>query len=46
MNYLSRTIIKNAVVAATIGLGAFASWAFTEFRAPTIEIAAGSSQQG
>ena len=46
MNHLSRTIIKNAVVAATIGLAAFASWAFTDFRAPAIEIVAVSSHQG
>jgi hypothetical protein len=46
MNQLSRTIVKNIVVAATIGLAAFASWAFTEFRAPAIEIAASQSQQG
>ena len=46
MNKLSRTIVKNAVVAATIGLAAFASWAFTEYRAPAIEVALAQAQQG
>ena len=46
MNQLSRTIVKNVIVAATIGLAAFASWAFTDFRAPAIEVAIAQSQQG
>jgi hypothetical protein len=45
MSKLSRTVIKNTVVAATIGLAAVASWAFTEFRAPVIEVAITQSQQ-
>ena len=46
MNKLSRTVVKNLIVAATIGLAAFASWAFTDFRVPQIEVAAVDSQQG
>jgi len=46
MNKLSRNIVKNLVVAATIGLAAFASWAFTDLRVPQIEVAAVQSQQG
>jgi hypothetical protein len=46
MNKRSRIIAKNLIVAATIGLAAFASWAFTDLRVPTIEIAAAASQQG
>ena len=45
MNKLSRNIIKNVVVAATIGLAAFASWSFTDFRAPTIEVASAQAQE-
>jgi hypothetical protein len=44
MSKLSRKIVKNLVIAATIGLAAFASWAFTDFRAPQIEIAANQPQ--
>ena len=32
-------IIKNILVAATMGLAAFASWAVTDFPAPAIEAA-------
>jgi hypothetical protein len=46
MNKLSRTIVKNVVVAGTIGLAAFASWAFTEYRAPAIDVAIAQVQQG
>ena len=46
MTQRSRIIAKNLIVAATIGLAAFASWAFTDFRAPTIEVASAVSQQG
>lgn len=46
MSKLSRNIVKNLVVAATIGLAAFASWAFTDFRVPQIEVAVAQSQQG
>jgi hypothetical protein len=46
MNKLSRNIVKNLVVAATIGLAAFASWAFTDVHVPQIEVASAASQQG
>ena len=46
MNQLSRNIVKNVIVAATMGLAGFASWALTDFRAPTIEAAVTQSQQG
>lgn len=46
MSKLSRNIVKNLVVAATIGLAAIASWAFTDFRAPQIEVAVAPSQEG
>lgn len=45
MSKLSRNIVKNLVVAATIGLAGVASWAFTDFRVPQIEVAAAASQQ-
>ena len=32
-------IIKNILVAVTMGLAAFATWAVTDFPAPTIEVA-------
>ncbi len=46
MNQFSKDIVKNLVVAATLGLAAFASWAMTDFHVPTIEIAAANSAQG
>lgn len=46
MNKLSRNIIKNLVIAAMMGLAGFASWALTDMRHPTIDIAAAQSQQG
>ncbi|HSI55422.1 MAG TPA: hypothetical protein VK981_15715 [Ramlibacter sp.] len=42
MNRLSRKL----VVAATLGLAAFATWAVTDFHVPTIEIAAAQTPQG
>jgi hypothetical protein len=36
---MNSNIIKNVIIAATLGLAAFASWAMTDFRAPTIEAA-------
>lgn len=46
MNQLSRKIIKNLVIASVIGLAGFASWALTDMRHPTIDIASAQSQQG
>ena len=46
MNLFSRAIIKNIVIAATISLAGFASWAVTDMRHPTIDIAAAHSGQG
>jgi hypothetical protein len=40
MNPASRIVIKNLVVAATLGLAALATWAVTESQAPAIEAAA------
>ena len=44
MNKLSRNIAKNLVVATTIALAAFASWAFTDLRVPQVEIAAAQAE--
>jgi hypothetical protein len=46
MNKLSRNIAKNLVVAGTIALAAFASWAFTDLRVPHVDLAATQAQQG
>lgn len=46
MNHLSRKVIKNLVIAATISLAGFASWALTDMRHPTIDIATSHSHQG
>lgn len=35
---LSRSIAKNLVIAATMGLAVVASWAVTDVRAPLIEM--------
>ena len=45
MSKQTRTIVKNLVIAATISLAAFASWAFTDFRVPQIEVAVNQSQE-
>ena len=45
MSKLSRNIVKNLIVATTISLAAFASWAFTDFPVPQIEVAM-AAQQG
>lgn len=42
----TRTIIKNLVIAATLGLAGVASWALTDYRAPTIEAATALQPQG
>ena len=39
MKKISQNIVKNLLVAATMGLAAFATWAVTDFPAPTIEAA-------
>ncbi|HYF18527.1 MAG TPA: hypothetical protein VEA40_11730 [Ramlibacter sp.] len=46
MQHLSPTLIKNMVVAATLGLAAIATWAFTDTRPPTIEAATEVARQG
>jgi len=46
MNQLSPNTVKNLVVAVTLSLAALVSWAFTDYRAPIIEVAAAQSQQG
>ncbi|MEJ6022529.1 hypothetical protein [Ramlibacter sp. PS4R-6] len=40
MNAITRTLVKNLVVAATLGLAALATWAVTESQAPAIETSA------
>jgi hypothetical protein len=42
MNRFSRKL----VVAITLGLAAFATWAVTDFQVPTIESAAAHTSQG
>ena len=37
MNHPSRTLLKKIVVAVTLGLAGVASWALTDYRAPTLE---------
>jgi len=46
MQQLSRTLVKNMVVAATLGLAAIATWAVTDTRAPAIEAATEVTRQG
>lgn len=36
---MNSNIVKNVIIAATLGLAAFASWAMTDFREPAIEAA-------
>ena len=46
MNKLPRILVKNLVVAAMIGLTAFASWAVTEdFQAPAVNLTIAHSAQ-
>jgi hypothetical protein len=42
----TRIIVKNLVIAATLGMAGFASWALTEARTPIIEAAAQQLPQG
>lgn len=44
MNHQNRNIVKNVIVATTIGLAALASWAFTDFNPPSLQIASAVSQ--
>ena len=37
MHHLTRTIIKNVVVAITIGVAGIATWAATDARAPNLQ---------
>ena len=39
MSQATSNLVKNVIIAATLGLAAFASWAMTDFREPTIEAA-------
>lgn len=41
-----RAIVKNVVVAITLGLAAVASWSLTSYPAPTLEAGTGVVQQG
>jgi hypothetical protein len=40
----TRTLIKNLVVAAALGIVAVATWAVTESQSPAIEASSGISQ--
>lgn len=40
------TTVKNIIVAVTLGLAGVASWALTDYRAPTIEALVSPSQAG
>jgi hypothetical protein len=42
----TRTIVKNLVIAATLGMAGFASWALTDYREPAIEAAITQLPQG
>lgn len=44
MNPVSRSIIKNLVIAAVMSLAAFASWSYTGASQPTVEIAIAQTQ--
>lgn len=46
MKQTSRSLLKNLIVTATLGLAAVASWAITDYREPSIEAAAAAVQQG
>ncbi len=39
VSHATSNLVKNIIIAATLGLAAFASWAMTDFREPTIEAA-------
>jgi hypothetical protein len=42
----SRIIVKNIVVAATLGVAAIAAWAVTQSNAPVIEAVTSTVQHG
>lgn len=46
MKQSSRSLLKNLIVTATLGLAAVASWAITDYREPTIEAAVAVVPQG
>lgn len=43
MSKLTRTIVKNLLIAGVMGLAAFASWAVTDLSQPTVEISVSSN---
>jgi len=46
MHPVIRTLLKNLVVAATLGLAALATWAVTESQAPGIVASDAGTQHG
>jgi len=46
MQQASRIIVKNLVVALTLGVAAVATWAVTQSSAPTIEAATSQARSG
>ena len=42
----SRAIVKNVIVAITLGVAAIATWAVTQTNVPTIEASTTASQKG
>ena len=46
MHATARTVLKNIVVAATLGLAALATWAVTESQSPAIDVSLNASHQG
>ena len=46
MSPLVHILVRNFVIAATLGLAAVASWAVTEFRGSAVEVSAISHLQG
>ena len=46
MRQATCTLVKNAVVAAVLGLAALATWAVTDSPAPGVEVTAVATHQG
>ncbi len=46
MKLSSTVIVKNIIVAATLGVAAIAAWAVTQSNTPAIEAAASTAQHG
>lgn len=46
MKQSSRTIVKNVVVAAVLGIAALATWAVTQSNPPMIDAAASQARNG